>query len=236
VDYEMTLKLEHKKMTKEESLLARKRPNIVHWEKGGCVFLFIGKCANSSIKAGILEAEGGINPDVALHLDPRLKYVDRAFVRDTDLPVICVVRRPYDRLMSFWRNKVAGMSPKEFHYDRSISGVYADMPFRVFLERVITLPDSQLTDNHVVPATKVLQCVNPMTYCAIIQYEHLINPDGKMWEYLRLATGAYLPKTMPHVNGSDVPKPVMPAHAAMRLRQRVFEKYRADYDRWGWDI
>jgi len=227
--------LTHKKMSIEESKAARRRPNFVHWEKGGCVFLFIGKCANTSIKAAILEAEGGINPDVPLHTDPRLKYVDRTFVRETDIPIISVVRRPYDRLMSFWRNKVAGWKEREFRYG-DIPGLYADMPFRVFLERIIQLKPEQMTDNHIVPATKILQCVNPMNPPIVLKYERLVNPDCDTWNNLRLATGAYLPKELPHVNQSSVPKPVMPAQAAMRLRQRVFEKYRADYDTWGWEI
>lgn len=227
--------LAHKKMSKEESYLARKRPNFIHWESGQCIFLFIGKCANSSIKAAILEAEGGIDPDVPLHLDPRLKYITRGDVASSELPVITIVRRPYDRLMSFWRNKIAGWSRQNFRYD-DIPGVYADMPFRVFLEAIINLRPEHMTDNHIVPATKILQCVNPMSPSFTMQYEDLVNPDGRSWGYLRAATGMMLPKTMPHVNASSVAKPVMPAHAAARLRQRIFEKYRADYDRFGWEI
>lgn len=236
MDDEMTLKIEHKKMTRAESLMSRTKPNFVHWKKGNCVFLFIGKCANSSIKAGILMAEGGLNPDVALHIDPRLKYVDKSFVLNCDVPVITVVRRPYDRLMSFWRNKVAGRTVKEFGYGESIPGLYADMPFRVMVEKVVNLPDEHLTDNHVVPATKILNCVHPMSASIVVQYEKLVHPDGKMWNYLRNATGNHLPEVMPHVNESRVAKPVMPAESAMRLRQRVFERYRPDYDTWGWEI
>jgi hypothetical protein len=226
-----------KKISKSELFILRQNPNYVHWLQGNCVFMFMGKCGNSSVKAAILETMGGVDPQLSVHADKRLTYVSSKFIRETDLPIISIVRRPYDRLLSFWRDKVAGRTPANFNFDH-VPGLYPDMPFRVMLDRLVCLPDDRLLDNHLVPAVTILNRVNPFAALTVIKFEDLINPARGGWDRLRAATGApaALPVELPHMNASSVPVPRMPPESAWRLRQRVFKRYYEDYQKWEWEI
>lgn len=212
-------------------------PNYVHWKEGKCVFMLVNKCGNSSIKAALLETMGGVNPDISVHKDTRLTYVGYSFIQKTELPVIAVVRRPYDRLKSFWRDKVAGRTAKNFNFNH-VRGMYPDMPFRVMLERIIVAHDDHLSDPHIVPATVELGRVNPFAEVTVVKFEDLINPARGGWERIRQATAApdRLPAALPHLNAATYPMPQMPLEAAWRLRQRVFQRYYQDYLQWDWEV
>lgn len=94
------------------------------------IFFCIPKAANSSIKAAILKALGiPVTEDVP-HKHPALNVQPAARTRAAkykDYLRITVVRNPFDRLVSFWAQKICTERVKtQGHTNR---GFYLNMPF-----------------------------------------------------------------------------------------------------------
>ena len=229
----MTADLPYVPLTDWQRQHLRKYDNIIHWTSGNVIVMFQGKCANTAIKAAILTAEGGIDPTVNVHGDPRLDYVNRDYAikyRQT-VPVLAIVRRPWDRIVSFWRDKVAERTPDRFTC-AYVPGAYASMPFPDFVGAVLTggMPKGDLA-----PAHPFLTAHGLPIPRETIKFEDLIAGSG--WQTFRRWTAKAwdLPETLPHFNRPKVAKPVLDKEMENRLRLAVYAHYYTDYKLFGWN-
>lgn len=232
--------LPYQRLTEEQRARIAAFPNIIHWTAGNVIVMFQGKCANTAMKAAILMAEGGIDPTINIHADPRLNYVTREYaIRYRDaVPVLAVVRRPWDRLVSFWRDKIAGRTVESFTCDY-LPGAYGGMPFPDYIELVLEAvgkPDTPaFLENHLGPAHEYLAAGGASIPREIIQFEDMVKGIG--WQvFKRWTAKSYdLPDTLPHVNKPKVPPPVLSPETEDRLRKAVARKYAIDYVLFKWE-
>lgn len=232
--------LPYRTLTPEQRAACASGENIVHWTRGNVMFMFQGKCANTAIKAAILTAEGGIDESINIHADPRLNYVSREHViryRKT-VPVLAVVRRPWDRLVSFWRDKIAGRTADNFTATY-IPGAYASMPFDEFIGVILRHLDvpgmPTFFTNHVAPAHPYLTAHGQSLPSEIIQFDDLVAGPGydrlKRWT----ACAWDLPDTLPVVNKPKQPRPDLSPGLEHRLRIAVYTAYYTDYKLFNWN-
>lgn len=224
--------LPYVRLTDEQRQRLSQVDNIIHWTRGNIIVMFQGKCANTAIKAAILTADGGVDPACNVHGDPRLNYVTRDYViryRNT-VPVVAVVRKPWDRIVSFWRDKVAGRSPENFTYTY-IPGAFGNMPFRTFVEAVL---EAEKPTGDLAPAHGNLTAYGVSLPHQRIKFEDLIAGPG--WDTFRHWTACAwdLPKELPHMNRPKQPKPDLDRLTEHRLRVAVYAHYYQDYVDNGW--
>lgn len=202
--------------------------NVVHWTSGNVIFMFQGKCANTAIKAAILEAEGGIDTSINLHADPRLNYVSKAHALKyrATVPVVGFVRRPWDRIVAFWRDKIAGRTRENFTSMYSLPGTWPDMPFPDFVHAVLAAKPKR---GDLAPAYLTMTHNGRAVPWVTYKFEELITEGG--WESVRRMTARAwdLPRVLPHVNRPKVPRPVMDRDTENALRMKVFAEYYIDY-------
>jgi hypothetical protein len=231
--------LPYVRLTPEQRAYLNTVDNIIHWTRGNVILMFQGKCANTAIKSAILEAEGGVDPSTNVHGDPRLNYVTRDYViryRNT-VPVVAVVRRPWDRLMSFWRDKIAARDESTFTCDY-LPGAYGDMPFPDFVPLALrALEASQGPNflvNHLAPSYLNLTAHGVALPHHTIKFEDLIAGQG--WTDLRHWTACAwdLPNVLPYMNRPKTPKPELARNVEHRLRIAVYSHYYTDYKLYGW--
>jgi hypothetical protein len=231
--------LPYVRLTPEQRAYLNTVDNNIHWTRGNVIVMFQGKCANTAIKAAILQAEGGINPEINVHGDPRLNYVNRDYViryRNT-VPVVAVVRKPWDRLVSFWRDKIAGRDESTFTCNY-LPGAYGNMPFPEFVPLVMRALDEATEPsflvNHLAPAYSHLTAYGVSLPHECIKFEDLVAGPG--WKRLRHWTACAweLPETLPHMNRPKVPKPELSREEEFHLRVAVYGRYYLDYKQHGW--
>jgi Sulfotransferase family len=224
-----------RRLTDEQRQTLQSKDNIVHWTSGNLIVMFMGKCANTAIKAAILAADGGIDPEYNVHADPRLNYVNRKYAikfRRT-VPVVAIVRRPWDRIISFWRDKIQGRTEENFTAGY-LPGAYAGMPLEAFVRLVVDLSDGDNYLGDIAPAYSYLCSHGLAIPRDTIKFEDLINGPG--WDRLRLwSSRAWdLPVNLPLVNAARSPMPQLTAADEERLRIQVYMRYREDYKRFEW--
>ena len=232
--------LPYVRLTPEQRAYLNKVDNIIHWTRGNVILMFQGKCANTAIKAAILQAEGGVDPAVNVHGDPRLNYVTTEYVlryRNT-VPVVAMVRKPWDRLVSFWRDKIAGRDESTFTCDY-LPGSYGGMPFHDFVPLVLRALDTSIGPNfllnHLAPAYPYLTAGGIALPHECIKFEDLIAGPG--WTRLRHWTACAwdLPEALPHMNRPKVARPEIDWSTEERLRIAVYSRYYTDYKLFGWN-
>lgn len=223
-------KLDYATMTPADRFrLTRTENNIVF---DNMAFMFQGKAANTSIKAAVLAMQGRLDGG-NIHADRRLKYVPTTFLlnRMGEYNIIGVVRRPWDRYVSFWRDKIAGRTIHNFsaHY---IHGAYPDMPFEDFVVTVLR----QLDSNKVQKFLNYFQRFEDRFIKAgvlvphmIVRYDHL----AEDWNRVRMAYPR-LPE-LPHYNVADkVPLRFKERDSTANLQGRVWVHYAHEYSYFGW--
>jgi hypothetical protein len=220
-------------LTKSQRDYLRGKENVIHWKGGNVVFMFQGKCANTALKAAILEAEGGIDTSINVHADPRITYVSRDYVAglSREIPVIGFVRKPYDRLMAFWRDKVAGRTSETMTSSYLPAGVYPDMSFAEFATCVCMAPPIR---GDLASAHDTMDFNGRLLPWQVFRFEDLITSDG--WTRVKRWTAKAwdLPAVFPHYNRPRVPRPELDAGAERKLRALCFSAYYRDYERFGW--
>lgn len=169
-----------------------------------------------------------------IHADPRLLYVSRDHVIRycrSGIPVIAIVRRPWDRLVSFWRDKVAGRSPDNFHCDY-IPGLFGNMPFRTFVEAVLA---ADKVTGDLAPAHPFLTAHGISLPWQCIRFEDLIAGPG--WNTFKQWTACAwdLPEKLPEFNRPKQPKPELSREDEHLLRIAVYSKFYTDYKIFNWD-
>lgn len=206
--------------------------NNIYWATGNVIIMFQGKCANTAIKAAILESEGGVDTSINIHADPRLVYVNNDWVikNCNKVPVIATVRRPWDRITSFWRDKVSGRTERTYT-NRYIPDVYPDMPFPEFVQAVLKCKPIV---GDLRPAADYLYAYGMPIPRKIFKFEYLTTELG--WKEFRHWTAKAwdLPTVLPHLNRPKRPEPAMDRDTENKLRLSVFGKYYIDYKTHGW--
>lgn len=224
-----------RRLTDEQRQTLQSKDNIVHWTGGNLIVMFMGKCANTAIKAAILEAEGGINPAYNVHADPRLNYVSRQYAIKARraVPVVAIVRKPWDRIVSFWRDKIQGRTAENFTAGY-LPGAYPGMPLDAFVRLVTNLTDGDNYLGDLAPAYSYLTAHGLPITRDTVRFEDLI--DGHGWDRVRLwSSKAWdLPVNLPRVNAARSPMPELEPGEEERMRLQVYMRYREDYKHYGW--
>lgn len=154
------------------------------------VFFCVPKAANSSIKAAILAALGvDVTEDVP-HSHPALNLCrPEAVRRFKDYLRIAVVRNPFDRLVSFWKQKICTWRVDVQGHSRD--GFHRDMPFEQCAAKVCENPHRNA---HYWPQAE------------LVRRPHFIGRTENLerdWEWIRhLAQPLELGK-LPHYNKSE---------------------------------
>ena len=224
-------KLDYATMTPADRFrLTRTENNIVF---DNMAFMFQGKAANTSIKAAVLSMGGRLDEGLNIHADPRLRYVATGFLlnRMASYNIIGVVRRPWDRYVSFWRDKIAGRTIHNFsaHY---IHGAYPDMPFEDFVVTVL----QQLDSNKVQNFLNYFQRFEDRFIKAgvlvphkLVRYDHL----EEDWNKVRMIYPR-LPE-LPHYNKAEkVPLRFKEDDTQAKMQGRVWSHYEHEYSYFGW--
>ena len=121
-------------------------PNNIVFPDYKLAFMCIAKNANSSVKRALMVALG-IPEQVNVH-DPRLfLYTQKAWIdAQQDWLKVAVIRNPYDRIASCWRQKV--MHKEKLHSGfTKFKEIYWKQPFNEFIEAVSNMPDWK-SDQH----------------------------------------------------------------------------------------
>ncbi|MGJ3241462.1 MAG: sulfotransferase family 2 domain-containing protein [Opitutales bacterium] len=106
------------------------------------VFHLIPKCANSSVKAAILKAHG-IRKRGNLHHEPFFQYISPAeAARMVDHWQVTVVRDPYSRFVSFYRQKI--QDPDRVKPYTRRYGWTPDLSMEAVLERMAGLAEADM--------------------------------------------------------------------------------------------
>ena len=223
------------RLTPEQRELLFKVDNIIYWPRGNVAIICNGKTANTALKTAVLHAMGGVNPFYNVHADPRLLYMNReqVFKHRMTVPVLGVIRDPWDRIVSFWRDKIAPRTAETFTADY-LPFAKPGMGFLEFVQLfLISLYEGQFPDPKALhdlrPAADLFYHGDQWLPLKVMSYDRLRTPEG--WQEFRSFTAAMyeLPAVLPHVNGPRVPMPVIPADAESELRERVRDVYRMDY-------
>lgn len=211
------------------------RDNMIYWQSGNVIIPCLGKTANTAIKAAILEAEGGVDPFYNVHADPRLLYVDRDFaLRARHVPIVAVIRDPYDRLVSFWRDKVANRTPETFTASY-LYGVMPGMSFLAFVNAFFKLlcnvpsVDALGKLGDLRPAADLFTYQQRFLPMKVFKFDTLLKPDG--WNEFKSFTARSwdLPASLPKLNGPRVPEPILTVSDEHLIRKGVRKFYEPDY-------
>ncbi len=223
------------KLTQEQRQWLFERDNIIYWQAGNVIIPCLGRTANTAIKAAILHAEGGVDPFYNLHADPRIIYVDRAFMaRTLHVPVIGVLRDPYDRVVSFWRDKVAPRTEETFTAGY-LPGVRPGMPFMDFILAFIRILSGKtaITDMNQLGdlrhAGDLFNYEGSLRITRLFRFETIITQTG--WNEFRSFTARMydLPASLPKLNAPRHPAPLLVPSDEQFARDAIRIYYRADY-------
>jgi len=95
----------HKKQIK------KRRHQITEWDNLGINYWSFSKCGSTSIKNSLVSMKHGKEKDqgsmkdaLAIHSSPELKYISPDEAETNGFVNICVVRHPYDRVLSLYRD------------------------------------------------------------------------------------------------------------------------------------
>lgn len=193
----------------------RDHDNTFVWPEGGLIFMCIGKAANSSIKAAVLETMGGVDPKVSVHYDERITYIPNALIKDFKFEVVAFVRNPLDRLRSFWQDKIAHRDECNFEH----MGLHPGMSFEATALRVCEL-GSDIRDTHITRQMSLLSSRGVILTDHFFKYENL----EKDWKRVQDLAQWCLPD-LPHYNKSN-PVPWSCGHEAM---MKIEDHYASDY-------
>jgi hypothetical protein len=192
----------------------RDQDNTFVWHEGHLIFMCIGKAANSSIKAAVLETMGGVDPNVSVHYDERINYIPNSTIEDYGYPCITFVRNPLDRLRSFWRDKIAHRDECNFEH----LGLYPCMSFGVTAARVCEMGPTK--DTHIARQMSLLTNKGDVLPDHFFKYENL----GEDWRRVQAMAHYSLPD-LPHYNKSNP----IPWSCSYDTMKKIMEHYASDY-------
>lgn len=197
-------------------------PNNVVLPGHGIAWHGIEKNANTSIKRAFLSSLGVAAPDP--HDLTALNYVSNEEIASCGLWRFAIVRDPYARLASCWRDKCfEGWDNASGDW-----GLWPSMPFADFVDRVCRCPDSDAIEwgrHWRSQAATLLTAGCPVLPDYVGHYETLT----QAWSLVQAKSLIPLP-ALRHENASTARLvPWTP-----ELRQRVAERYRRDFDLFGY--
>jgi hypothetical protein len=194
--------------------------NVFVWHEGQLIFMCIGKAANSSIKAAVLDTMGGVDPKISVHFDERIQYVPKTHVHKYEYPIITIVRDPFDRLLSFWKDKIAHRDQCSFEH----LGLHPGMSFEETASAVCAL-DFSVHDTHLSRQMDLLSHQECFLPDYVFKYEKIKDE----WKYVQEIAACYLPD-LPHYNKSN---PV-PWSCATGVLNDIMIHYDVDFHRLGY--
>lgn len=146
----------------------------VYYPTSQAVYFAIPKTGNSTINAMFLEKEGSYNEGEArksyahIHQQKDLYAVPKKSIPQYDCEKIAIVRNPYDRIISCYKNKVL---QEDYFVDRNMGGlVYNNMPFYDFVKAVSSIPDAFL-DDHLKSQKGILHLRKKPLYTKLFYFE-----------------------------------------------------------------
>jgi hypothetical protein len=194
----------------------REQDNTFVWHDGGLIFMCIGKAANSSIKAAVLETMGGVDPNVSVHYDERIEYIPNASIKGYGYQCVTFVRNPLDRLRSFWQDKIAHRDECNFEH----LGLRPGMSFEATAAQVCAL-GAGVKDTHLARQVDLLTHKGERMFDRLFKYETL----HEDWQQAQMMAMCYLPD-LPHYNKSNPVPWTLPGEVLARLMVHYVEDYK----------
>ena len=193
--------------------------NTFLWEQGGVAFTCIGKAANSSIKAAVLNTMGGVDPEVSVHFDDRIYYVANGYlVHQKDYPVVAFVRHPVDRLVSFWKDKIAYREHCKFEH----LGFRPGMSFDAAVDVVVRL-DDDLHESHISSQVSLLSHRGYVVPNRVYRFEEL----NDRWSEVQALAQRVPLCDLPHFNRSTkVPSPAVSDQTLAAIQERYAQDFK----------
>jgi hypothetical protein len=203
----------------------RKRRIAVVSRRGGFLYLPVTKAANTSIKHAIAEYDNGGNlpSDFVIHEYGAMHAIAWDESYDFDGFKFSVVRHPFDRMVSCYRNKVLR---SRLHSSLEGFGCFiSEMPFLDFLRAVADIPDEE-ADIHFASQSFFLHGTRGCRVDKIVKMEEL----SESWSEIVVATG--LDEMLPHRNPSK-DHPFTPPGDPL-LVDIVHKRFRDDFELFGY--
>jgi hypothetical protein len=214
-------------------------PNSVVVHDRKLVVMMICKAGNTSIKRALGDALEIPKLDVPENLEPHRRLdlhlptpnrMDAWNLRKCGYTVVSVIRHPLARLVSCWRDKVAG----KFHHPfrrKYGEAVWQGMPFGEFVDFVAGTPDG-IADQHFRSMSRDLT-----THDGNLIPEHVFRiEDGDWWKKLRatiLETGLDIgPQRRENATGGGRD---WRGHYTAQSLNTATERYRRDLSLFGYD-
>jgi len=202
-------------------------PNNILLPRHGLAFFGLCKNANTAIKRAFLESldyEFRPRDRGSVHRPWQFRYANAGEIKFSGLWSFAVVRDPYDRIASCWRDKMHQGWNRKGHD----IGLSPGMAFGDFVRVVATLPDRRCTGwfQHWRGQASDLQYDDGSLVPDFIgRYEAL----DAAWNAVRRKSRLPLPELKRENASTPRPVPWTPA-----LRATVRDRYREDFERFGY--
>ncbi|MEM8618754.1 MAG: sulfotransferase family 2 domain-containing protein [Actinomycetota bacterium] len=197
------------------------------WPEGQLVYTATAKVANTSLKAALLET---FSPTVSRR-NPHASDVGYVTVNPDRIGGtypgylhIAAARNPFDRLVSFWSDKIAGSGMTDGLSDLGFS---TNMSFEAAARRACELPDEQ-TDPHIRSQSfLLLNNRHRLRVDVLLRFEHLEEDWDLLRHCVRTKNGAEI---------SPLPQRRTSEHASFVsyydeiTAALVAQRYRSDFD------
>jgi hypothetical protein len=205
-------------------------PNNILDPKTKTIWFCVPKAANSSIKRVLLQMHGIVPPETPyeLHNHEHFQWTSaeaaatawRHYLR------IAVVRNPYTRLYSLWRDKCA---IEGWWESIPIFGLRTGMTFREFCDVTLSQYDHE-QNIHYRPQTALVCYRNKVAADIVVKMEELQQQWIKVKHRVADHCGVHVPD-LPKINVTGVK-----ANIDNDLRKRISTRYAQDFLHFGYDV
>jgi len=234
------------KNSQKKDIFMVKGKQIYHilLNKEKLIFTVIPKNANTSVKYILLKY---INSDALKLIDltntdsfhnKTLKYFnfvshEFCYHYDYDYLKICIVRNPFDRLVSGWYNKIRTL-PKN-NQSRKRFGFNQYCTFDKFIIQIYQTKEEDL-DRHFIPQYRFITHNNRIFSDIILRFEDLSNEWNELVQDLKDSHGIKLSNMVVNLNNDTERNKDYRKYYDKKLRKLVETKFETDLNRFNYEF
>jgi len=205
------------------------------------IFTVIPKNANTSIKYILLNY---INPDALTSVDLKntdkfhsftikhFNFIDHQFCyNNPDHLRICVIRNPFDRLVSGWRDKIRNF---DISRRRKRFGFSQACTFEQFINQIYRTKEENI-DRHFTPQYRFITYNNEILSDRILRFEDLSNQWNKLVNEIKHVYKIELEDMTINLNNTQGNKSYR-EYYNKKLRKLVEEKFQKDLNEFNYEF